>query len=106
PDDGFDANDDMEDYLAASISPTSGATPLDGRRGAATPVLDQYTGYERPQAHTEDSNGSALSQWRNNVPSLPSGPRMPVSRMITMSYASELGYITGSHSRTPLWRPA
>ena len=74
PNDGFNPDNNMEDYLAASISPTSGATPLDRQQGAPTPVLDQYTGYKRPQAHTEDSNGSALSQWRSNVPSLPSGP--------------------------------
>ena len=96
----------MGDYLAAGISPTSGATPLDGQQGAATPVLDQYTGYERPRAYTEDSDGSALSQWQSNVPSLPSGPQMPLSCMITMSYASKLGYVTGSHSATPLWLPA
>jgi len=108
PDDGFDPDDDMEDYPATDISPTSGrATPLDGRLGATTPVLDHYIGYERPRAHTEDSNGPALSQWRSNVPGLPSGPspRMPVSRMAAMSYASEPAYNTGSRSATPGGRP-
>ena len=109
PDDGFDPDDDFEDYPTTNISPTSGrATPLDGRRGATTPGLDQYPGYERPRAHTEDSNGPALSQWRSNVPGLPSGPspRMPVSRMgPTMSHASEPGFSAGSRISTTPGRP-
>lgn len=101
PHNGFDPDDDFDDY-AASMSPTSGrTTPFDGRRGATTPGLDHYVGYERPRAQTEDANGPALSQWRSNVPGLPSGPspRMPNSRMAsTMSYASEPGFSAGSRS--------
>ena len=86
------------------MSPTSGrTTPFDGRRGAATPGLDHYLAYERPRAHTEDANGPALSQWRSNVPGLPSGPspRVPASRISsTMSYASEPGFSAGSRSTT------
>lgn len=94
--DGFDPDDDFDEYsVASSISPTSGrTTPFDGRRGATTPGLDHYIGYERPRAHTEDANGPALSQWRSNVPGLPSGPgsRVTVSRMgSAMSYVSEPG---------------
>jgi cell division control protein 24 len=104
PHDGFDPDDDFDDYSAASISPTSGrTTPFDGRQGATTPGLDHYLSYERPRAHTEDANGPALSQWRSNVPGLPSGPgpRMPVSRMVsTMSYASEPGSSAGSRYTT------
>lgn len=106
PHDGFDPDDDFDDY-SASLSPTSGrTTPFDGRRGATTPGLDQYVGYERPRAHTEDANGPALSQWRSNVPGLPSGPspRVPASRMVsTMSYVSEPGF-SGS-SRSTIGRP-
>ena len=94
--DGFDPDDDLDDYSAANISPTSGrATPSDGRRGATTPGSDQYYGYERPRAHTEDANGPALSQWRSNVPGLPfgPGPRIPLPRLgSTVSYASEPGF--------------
>jgi len=107
--DGFDPDDDFEDYPTTDISPTSGrTTPLDGRRGVAMPDLDQYPGYERPRARTEDANGPALSQWRSNVPGLPSGPgpRTPVTRMgPTMSYASEPGYGTGSRAMTTGGRP-
>ena len=103
PHDGFDPDDDFDDY-SASISPTSGrTTPFDGRQGATTPGLDHYLGYERPRAHTEDANGPALSQWRSNVPGLPSGPgpRVPVSRMAsTMSYVSEPGFSAGSRYTT------
>ncbi len=110
PHDGFDPDDDFEDYPADSISPTSGrATPLDGRRGATTPGLDQYSSYERPRAHTEDANGPALSQWRSNVPGLPSGPspRMPPASRVaaTMSYASEPGSSTGSRTPPTSGRP-
>jgi cell division control protein 24 len=96
PHDGFDFDDELEDYLSAVVSPNSGhVTPLDGRRGATTPGYEHYPDYERPRAHTEDANGPALSQWRSNVPGLPSGPslRIPISRMgSTMSYSSEPGY--------------
>jgi cell division control protein 24 len=109
PYNGFDWDDELEDYPSASVSPNSShLTLLDGRQGAMTPSYDQYPGYERPRAHTEDANGPALSQWRSNVPGLPSGPgpRNPISRMgSTMSYVSEPGYsITPrvSTSRPPL----
>jgi cell division control protein 24 len=96
PHDGFDLDDELEDYPAAGVSPISGSvTPLDGRRGATTPGYEHYPSYERPRAHTEDVNGPALSQWRSNVPGIPSGhnPRNPISRMgSTMSYASEPSY--------------
>jgi cell division control protein 24 len=96
PHDGFDLDDELEDYPAAGVSPNSGrATPFDGRRGATTPGYEHYPSYERPRAHTEDVNGPALSQWRSNVPGLPSGhnPRIPISRVVsTMSYASEPSY--------------
>ena len=95
PHDGFDPDDDLDDYsMASSISPTSGrTTPYDGRRGATTPGLDHYLSYERPRAHTEDANGPALSQWRSNVPGVPPGPsRSAISRMgSAMSYVSEPG---------------
>ncbi|KAI0268625.1 hypothetical protein BC834DRAFT_866447 [Gloeopeniophorella convolvens] len=112
PHDGFDADDDFEDYPSAGISPISGrGTPLDARRGAMIPGLDQYAGYERPRAHTEDANGPALSQWRsNNMPGLPSGPsptpRPAMSRIgSTMSYASDSSFGSGPRvntSRPPL----
>ena len=105
PHGGFDLDDDLEDHSSA-ISPTSGrSTPLDGRRGAMTPGFDQY---ERPRALTEDANGPALSQWRSNVPGLPSGPspRTPHAHVHmgnTMSYASEPGI--GAGARTHHGRP-
>jgi cell division control protein 24 len=109
PHNGFDLDDELEDYPSASVSPNSShLTLIDGRLGAMTPSYEHYPGYERPRAHTEDANGPALSQWRSNVPGLPSGPspRIPISRMgSTMSYVSEPGYsITPrvSTSRPPL----
>jgi cell division control protein 24 len=95
PHDGFDPDDDFDDYsVASNSSPTSGrTTPFDGRRGVTTPGLDHYLSYERPRAHTEDANGPALSLWRSNVPGIPPGPgRSAVSRMgSAMSYVSEPG---------------
>jgi cell division control protein 24 len=49
PHDGSDPDDDLDDYsVASSISPTSGRTGVsfDGHRGASTPRLDHYLGYE------------------------------------------------------------
>ena len=94
---GFEPDDDLEHH-SGIIGPTSGrATPQDGRRGAMTPGIDQYYGYERPRALTEDANGPALSQWRSNVPGLPSGPSL---RTHTMSYASEPGFGIGPRAST------
>ncbi|KAI0256188.1 hypothetical protein BJV78DRAFT_1273099 [Lactifluus subvellereus] len=105
PHDGFDFDDELEDYSAGSVSsPNSGyATPLDGHRGTMTPGYEHYPGYERPRAHTEDANGPALSQWRSNVPGLPPGPgpRIPMSRVgSTMSYVSEPGYSAAPRATT------
>lgn len=104
PHDGFDFDDELEDYPGASVSPNPGyATPLDGRRGAMTPGYGHYPSYERPRAHTEDANGPALSQWRSNVPGLPPAPspRTPISRMgSTMSYVSEPGYSAAPRATT------
>jgi cell division control protein 24 len=95
PHGGFDLDDDLDDH-SSIVSPTSGrSTPLDGRRGVMTPGFDQYYSYERPRALTEDANGPALSQWRSNVPGLPSGPspRLPHAHMgPTTSYTSEPGF--------------
>jgi cell division control protein 24 len=96
PHGGFDLDDDFDDHSSSIVSPTSGrSTPLDGRRGVMTPGFDQYYGYERPRALTEDANGPALSQWRSNVPGLPSGPspRLPHPHMgPTTSYTSDPGF--------------
>ena len=104
---GFEPDDDLEDHTAAIIGSTSGrATPQEGRRGAMTPGFEQYYGYDRPRAHTEDANGPALSQWRSNVPGLPSGPspRIPHAHMSsTLSYASEPGF--GAGPRASIGRP-
>jgi cell division control protein 24 len=106
PHGGFEPDDDLEDQ-AAIVGPTSGrATPQDGRRGTMAPGFDQYYAYERPRALTEDANGPALSQWRSNVPGLPSGPspRIPHAQMgSTMSYASEPSF--GAGPRASIGRP-
>jgi cell division control protein 24 len=104
PHDGFDPDDDFDDYsVASSISPTSGrTTPFDGRRGATTPGLDHYLGYERPRAHTEDANGPALSQWRSNVPGLPPAPS---SRMVGSRMGSAMSYVSEPGSRSSAVRP-
>lgn len=108
PHGGFDLDDDFEDHSSSIVSPTSGrSTPLDGRRGAMTPGFDQYYGYERPRALTEDANGPALSQWRSNVPGLPSGPspRLPHAHMSpTTSYTSEPGFGAGHRAGRPQLR--
>ncbi|KAI0066248.1 hypothetical protein BV25DRAFT_1975938 [Artomyces pyxidatus] len=111
PHDGFDPDDDYEDY-PPTLSPSSGrATPSERRGGSVTPILEQLNpGYERPRAQTEDANGAMLSQWRQNnasgplaINGLPSGPspRPPATRLnSTMSYASDSSFGPGMRQST------
>ncbi|KAI0041006.1 hypothetical protein FA95DRAFT_1591168 [Auriscalpium vulgare] len=118
PHDGFDPDDEYEDYPPTMLSPSSGrATPIDGRRGAATPNMDQLVqGYDRPRAQTEDASGAMLSQWRQHnasmapspVNGLPSGPspRPTQTRLnSTMSFASDSSFGPGVGSRPAGARP-
>ncbi|KAF5326206.1 hypothetical protein D9611_000439 [Ephemerocybe angulata] len=82
PHDGFDVendDDDLEDYpvTAPSHYSTSGrGTPMGGRRpGALSMPLernDSQSGYDRPRAQTESTDGPTIAQWRNNLPGPPS----------------------------------
>jgi cell division control protein 24 len=73
PHDGFDFepdDDEFEDYPPTSTYGSSGrGTPVGGRRGNAfsmPPERDAVSGYDRPRAQTEDTNGRVMAQWRTN----------------------------------------
>ncbi|KAI0030762.1 hypothetical protein K488DRAFT_53500 [Vararia minispora EC-137] len=113
PHDGFEPDDDYEDY-PSPLTGSGRVTPMDIRRGTA-PSFDQhhqtalangvaYT--ERPRAQTEDASGANFSQWRQQnggmpqppaVNGLPNGPRMTAaSRMNSAaSFASDSSFGTG-----------
>lgn len=85
PAEGFDfePDDEFEDYPPAGSYPTSGrGTPMGSRRGAAQsmpPERDAIPGYDRPRAHTEDTNGPVMAQWRTHSPMVPPQPPSMVS---------------------------
>lgn len=72
---GFDEGDDDFDEHSQASYPTSGrGTPMGGRRSTAQsmpPERDQIPGYDRPRAHTEDTNGPVMAQWRGMPPPPP-----------------------------------
>jgi cell division control protein 24 len=80
PAEGFDfeLDDEFEEYPPSGSHPTSGrGTPMGSRRGAAQsmpPERDAIPGYDRPRAHTEDTNGPVMAQWRTRSPMLPPPP--------------------------------
>ena len=88
PHDGFDAEDnedEYEDYPPSSgYAPSGRGTPMGSRRGTSSmpPEREHVPGYERPRAHTEGIDGPALTQWRNN------GTVSPVIRPITPRLSS------------------
>ncbi|KAJ6464578.1 hypothetical protein C8R45DRAFT_502068 [Mycena sanguinolenta] len=76
--DGFEFDDDEDDYEDYSPSPynsqsglqSSRAPPLGSRRLNAQsmpPERDAIPGYNGPRPRTQDFNGSVVAQWRNNV---------------------------------------
>lgn len=71
----FELDDEFEDYPPSGSYPTSGrGTPMGARRGTAQsmpPERDAIPGYDRPRAHTEDTNGHVMAQWRTQSPMLP-----------------------------------
>ncbi|KAJ6499333.1 hypothetical protein C8R45DRAFT_898338 [Mycena sanguinolenta] len=121
---GFDNDeDDFEDYPPSSTyNSQSGlqsgrGTPMGSRRMNAQsmpPERDAVPGYDRPRAHTEDTNGPVMAQWRNNVPppSNPPANRPRQSRvqsnastasMSSSGYGSDAGSLgPGPRSRPPL----
>ncbi|KAF7983773.1 hypothetical protein HWV62_18978 [Athelia sp. TMB] len=112
---GFDAegDDDFDDYSQSSY-PTSGrGTPMGSRRSNAQsmpPERDQIPGYDRPRAHTEDTNGPVMAQWRNMPPppppsgSLPAPPHghRPVPPRISSDASFGPGVNQQSRNRPPL----
>ncbi|EIM81079.1 uncharacterized protein STEHIDRAFT_86345 [Stereum hirsutum FP-91666 SS1] len=82
PHDGFDADDDYEDYPPVMIPSSGRATPLDSRRGTV-PAMPSASSSgtnnepERTRAYTEDVNGAVLSQWRNNNHASHGSPNLP-----------------------------
>lgn len=80
PAEGFDfeLDDEFEDYPLTGSYPTSGrGTPIGSRRGTSQsmpPERDAIPGYDRPRAHTEDTNGPVMAQWRTHSPMLPPPP--------------------------------
>ena len=80
PHGGFDMEpdeDDLDDYLPSSAYGGSGrGTPMGSRKTpnalSMPPERESVTGYERPRAHTEGTNGLVLAQWRNGLPPMPS----------------------------------
>lgn len=78
PSGGFDIEleDEFEDYPPSSSYPPSGrGTPLGSRNAQSMPPeRDVITGYDRPRAHTEDTNGAVMAQWRTHSPMAPPQP--------------------------------
>jgi cell division control protein 24 len=74
----FELDDEFEDYPPSGSYPTSGrGTPMGARRGMSQsmpPERDAIPGYDRPRAHTEDTNGTVMAQWRTHSPMLPPPP--------------------------------
>lgn len=73
PPDGFDfeLDDEFEEYLPSDYPISGRGTPMGTRRGNAQsmpPERDQIPGYDRPRAHTEDTNGPVMAQWRTQSP--------------------------------------
>ena len=124
PHDGFDMEpdeDDLEDYPHSLGYGASGrGTPIGSRKTpnalSMPPERETVTGYERPRAQTEGTDGLVLAQWRNNLPPMPSTavispegsvhsvhsvtPRMNSNMSINsaISYASTASF--GSHPAT------
>jgi cell division control protein 24 len=112
PHDGFEPDDDYEDY-PSPLMVNGRATPMDIRR-ETTPTYNQYatqqqqqqySGFDR-RVHTEDVNGAMLTQWRQQngqmmppppATGLPNGPRMTTaSRMNSAtSFASDSSFGNG-----------
>ena len=123
PHDGFDMEpdeDDLEDYPPSMGYGTSGrGTPVGSRKTpnalSMPPERESVTGFERPRAHTEGTDGVVLAQWRNGLPPMPSTavispegsvhsvtPRMNSNMSINSSY---INANFGSHpaaTRPPL----
>lgn len=80
PAEGFDfeLDDEFEDYPPSSNYPAPGrGTPMGARRSNAQsmpPERDAIPGYDRPRAHTEDTNGHVMAQWRTHSPIVPPPP--------------------------------
>ncbi|THH13217.1 hypothetical protein EW146_g6975 [Bondarzewia mesenterica] len=112
PHDGFEMDDEYEDYPPAIVNTTSGrATPLDARRSNMTPSLDRDSVYDRPRAFTEDANGAVMSQWRNNSPmmpppinGLPSGPSPRPSAARLNSSISPVSHASSDSTFAPAIR--
>ncbi|KZP17964.1 hypothetical protein FIBSPDRAFT_829889 [Athelia psychrophila] len=72
---GFDeGDDDFDQYSQSSYSASGRGTPMGSRRNNAQsmpPERDAIPGYDRPRAHTEDTNGPVMQQWRTMPPPPP-----------------------------------
>ncbi|KAH8828393.1 hypothetical protein DL96DRAFT_1464086 [Flagelloscypha sp. PMI_526] len=116
--------DDYEDYPSTYGGTMSGrGTPM-GRRGNAMSMPAEQrsgSGYDRPRANTEDTNGPIMAQWRstNGAPPPPPGAALPMnpaqqrpsgpgrinssmSNMSGTSYTSDASF--GNEARRPQLR--
>ena len=121
--DGFDMepdDDDLEDYPPSLGYGTSGrGTPMGSRKTpnalSMPPERESVTGYDRPRAHTEGTDGIVLAQWRNGLPPMPSTavispegsvhsvtPRMNSNMSINSSYTPNTSFASHPASRPPL----
>lgn len=125
PHDGFDMEpdeDDLDDYPPSFGYGSSGrGTPIGSRKTPNTlsmpPERESVTGYERPRAQTEGTDGLVLAQWRNGLPPMPSTavispegtvhsvtPRMNSNMSINsaISYTSNASFSSHLATRPPL----
>ena len=67
-DEGFESEEDFEEYPPAASFDSGRGTPVNTRRSAQSmlPEREPMPGYERPRARTEDVNGPVMRQWRRN----------------------------------------
>lgn len=75
---GFEVelDDEIEGHPPSSSYPPSGrGTPLGSRNAQSMPPeRGAVPIYDRPRAHTEDTNGAVMAQWRTHSPMVPPQP--------------------------------
>jgi len=108
PHDGFDIEpdeDDLEEYPPSMGYGSSGrGTPTGSRKTpnalSMPPKRESVTGYERPRAHTEGTDGLGLAQWRNGLPPMPSTAMLSPDGSV---HSLQLEYAQRLHLQFQLW---